>query len=394
MNSTAQSNSTGALLCSNDGRRSSQELYIKFFVIHFTTLGFFFHLARRRDGKYLGWGWALYILAPLNLVFRYLLGLVVILGFYVYKVLRGYIKRDKQSVPIETLHTPLRWLLGKAPDQGYAPIPADEHHNRGGTEKLAKSIGKACVTCAFLVQCAGSIFLYHRRKQRDAVILVDQRVFELACGGLIIGILTLGLSFEIPILSEPVPDDEKTGMDIFALFCRDSCFQPLLAFDVEHEHWLRFSKNIGISFFILIVSHDSDMFAVFSNISQQLLLDTENRSNLIIFGAFFVPPICCVVFYLPFSIYKEEREHGRSSFLTRRPFMRWIIGPVCSILTPLWMLGGGVYLLPGMILTFAFWVLAWPTALKQVLELSAAPPDIACPMMWSDPLSQYIWWLA
>jgi hypothetical protein len=393
-NSTIPSNSTGAILCSLDGRRSPAELYVKLFVVHFITLGFFFHLARRRDGTYLGWNWMLYILAPLNIVVRYLFGLLGILILWGCKFLFSYVVHERQSESLESLYHPLRWLFGKAPDDGYSALPTSDNGNEVPGDGLAKKIGKAFVNGVFLTQCAGAIFLYSRRHQRDAATFIDQRVFELACGGLVVGILNLGLSFNLPIFKDRVPEDEKTIIDRFALFCRDSCSKHLLAFDEEYPHWLRFFKNLGISLIILLVTHDEDLYSAFSNIKEKFRIrSAEDPDILIIVFTTVGLPIICGALYLPFQLYKEYQTNNPTATLSRHPFLRWIFSPIFAFLVVLWMCVS-FYVMVGLVFTIWSYVGFWFFAFQQVRELSVAPADVACPMLWSDPLAEYIWWLA
>jgi len=65
------------------------------------------------------------------------------------------------------------------------------------------------VISTFLTQCVGAIFLYHRQQQQqqqqqDAVMLFNQRVFELSCSSLVVGILTIGLLFNIPTFKDHI----------------------------------------------------------------------------------------------------------------------------------------------------------------------------------------------
>jgi hypothetical protein len=43
--------------------------------------------------------------------------------------------------------------------------------------------------------------------------MIDQRVFELACNGVLVAILTLGTVAKIPIFSKTVPEGRQTPLD-------------------------------------------------------------------------------------------------------------------------------------------------------------------------------------
>ena len=40
------------------------------------------------------------------------------------------------------------------------------------------------------------------------------------------------------------------------------------------------------------------------------------------------------------------------------------------------------------------WILSYVAAYRQIVELSATPQNVTCPLLWSDPVSQWIWALA
>jgi hypothetical protein len=386
-------NSTSTL-CSVDGRRTPQELYIKFFVVHLTTLGFFFHLARRRDGKYLGWTPILFIIAPMNLVFRYVIALVVIFGFYCCNVVYSYIRHKNNPVALDTLTTPLSWLLGKAPQEPeYTILTSDPilplTNRNTKAESLAKKIGKAFAVGIFLTQCSGAIFLYHRRLQRDAVTKVDQRVFELACGGLIVGLLTLGLSFKIPIFSETVPEGSgKTGMDRFALFCRDSCSKPLFAFAFKgggEAHWARFFKNAIISLIVYAISFDSLFYSFSSDMIQAVVDGFRDDPEGAYIKAASIVILCSFAGFFLVKLSHAVKAETRSE-----PQVEWLIYSILVLLFTLLL----ICFIIGVLYALFFYVAAWPLAFDEISKLTVLPSDVACPLLWSDPMSQWVWWLA
>lgn len=97
--------------------------------------------------------------------------------------------------------------------------------NGSSVERDAKKLERIVLALAFLAQCIGSIFLCHRRRQHlpDAITIADQRVFELACGGLLVAVLTLGTVAKFPLFNTPIPE-EGTGLDVFVIQCRESRF--------------------------------------------------------------------------------------------------------------------------------------------------------------------------
>jgi hypothetical protein len=88
----------------------------------------------------------------------------------------------------------------------------------------------------------------------------------------------------------------------------------------------------------------------------------------------------------------NEEEGGLSPETKNSPRLciQW---PISSILFVLF-----VFLLIGCVYSVLYvlfcYVAAWPLAFVEISTLAASPDDLACPMLWSDPMSQWIWWLA
>jgi len=407
MNSTVPSDPGGPILCPLDSRRSSKEVYLKLFVVIFTTLGFYFHLVRRRDGKYLGWSPLLYLLAPLNTVFRYLLGVLGIFFLYGLKVLYSYLKDGKNSVTRDTYITPLRWLFGKAPVDGYSRLPTSDRRLDSNDHdsnyqltlekvyKVVKMIPKTLLIGAFITQCAGSIVLYNRRLHRDAVTMIDSRVFEFACGGLVVGVLTLSLSFKLPIFNRPIPDGEKSKTDRFALFCRDSCREQLLAFDTFDEsypHLLRFLKNAIITLIMSLV-FDPDLIATFGNVlSRRSSSDEKSTNEFLVVVAILICPFGAV---MPWAIYNGSKRKGDVRTRWRYRLLLFLLSPLSAILLYVFSIVFGLYGFIGLVYAVGYkWTLYYVYALIQVSDLSRTPQNVTCPMLWSDPASEWIWGLA
>jgi hypothetical protein len=103
MSSGIPTNGTAtADLCPLDGRRSSTEMWVKLFVVHFTTISFFCHLLSIRKEPIFTPKLILYILNPLVLFLHYGLALcAIILG-------QCMCSNEGYQDPIQAL----RWLFG------------------------------------------------------------------------------------------------------------------------------------------------------------------------------------------------------------------------------------------------------------------------------------------
>ena len=82
--------------------------------------------------------------------------------------------------------------------------------------------------------------------------MIDQRVFELACGGVLVGILTTGTVAKIPIFSKTVPERrDKPSTDTVVVACRDSINDEFLR-DWEDSPLMKRFYLDGILSFIII----------------------------------------------------------------------------------------------------------------------------------------------
>lgn len=151
-----------------------------------------------------------------------------------------------------------------------------------------------------------------------AITLFDQKVFEAAIGGLVVGLLNTGRAFSPSIFDNFVPSNSnKTKMDRFVLFCRDSRRQSLLAFDEEAPHWLRLFKNIMIVSLISAISMNANLFFAFE-VYQDLLLNP--KSGAIWISVVFVGIIpFWMGSFLTYSICNDEKDTEDSNFWQNTP---------------------------------------------------------------------------
>jgi hypothetical protein len=383
---TMNSTGTGSVvLCPLDGRRSSQELYVKFFIVNFTTITFYLHFVRRRD-THPDWALLFFFLAPLNLVFLYALAILVIFGRYGLGIFYSRLRHRRQSVSRDTLTTPLRWLFGKA--RCPPSLPDMEENTPPRPLTLSSATRSAVVNGAFLTQCAGCVFLYRRRRQHHAVTLVDQKIFEAATGGLIVGVLNTCRSFLLPTFNDFVPsNDNMTKMDRFALTCRDSYGRLFRGSDEASSLQLLIMKNAVISFIVLILSMDTGLFSKYHMLYDRLRdRYRENPAYLIIFCY----PTLMYAGIILFLFYEKLKERGSCNMLTKYPLLLLIICSVPAVLAfaLIMIVSYGIFYV------LCMWILSYVSAFDQVVRLSATPQNVTCPLLWSDPVAQWVWALA
>ena len=360
-------NPTDIELCPLDNRRESREFLVKLFVVHFTAVGSFFHLLHLRHESIVTAAPVLYLLCPLGFVAQHALALCVLVLFNAGLIL---LKR-RQTDWSESLRKPMAWLTGKFISHERVPPMQIENETRS-EEHYAIRAGHVLLVIAFLVQCAGSITLYIRRRTYDlhAVTFVDQMVFELAVSGLLVGLLTLWsmlnpAAYRLGTVSE----GSATGLDKamviighrygsfiakFKVFDKNttflrSCFAAILSgllFVVLGELKMRWFPQGW--YFASIDDGFMKVFIILVRIMIVLLFfaGVKNSKTIALFIAFFVG--------LP------------------------VVVVMCSF--PIMVCGVGIN--------------RYVRLLIQIRDLQNWPVDRACPMLWKDALADFIWWLA
>lgn len=162
--------------CPVEGRRTPRELCAKLFIVNFGVLYAYVHLLHKRREPYIAWRVLICFFWPVTALWQMI---VPVLGIVVEAVLRGF---DK-----DRLEQALAITLGSYPE-------SDERFTEQGLEVVGRpeSVTGDVVSGAVLVtQSITSIWLYHRRQVRDAVMLYDKRILHLALTGIGVGVLLL-----------------------------------------------------------------------------------------------------------------------------------------------------------------------------------------------------------
>jgi hypothetical protein len=149
----------------------------------------------------------------------------------------------------------------------------------------------------------------------------------------------LGISFNLPIFNEPVLDAEKTNINRFTLFCRDSCSKELLAFNEELPNVLRFIKGIEISLIIFIVSVNSEFYCKFSTMTLQFVDIYQKDREMYSFALL----ILAYRFAIPIASREVELDRPTRWKIC---FLALVLGPIIVICLILGM-GGGLYVVLG-----------------------------------------------
>jgi hypothetical protein len=286
---------------------------------------------------------------------------------------------------------PLNCLLGKSSrDSASQHLSTENETPRlSGTrietfrKILLEKFGPCLVWMVFSVQCCCSIFLYVRRRQHSAesVTLADQRIFELALGGVLVAILIIGSQVLAVGWFAPRVVRFRTYLDHWLGFL-GSRGETLV--HENCEKWWEISvalKDFIISFIIMLIM---GKFRLAPTVKTWWA--NKDLSDGRVEGIFIIVAM--------FSSGMVSGVHTGQLMVFDCLFIYLLGFPVICLFI-LW----AVYFFP-MLLLLGF--AAAPTvAIREYIRLytqlstfQAWPQDVACPMLWKDPLADWVWWLA
>ncbi|KAH7393433.1 hypothetical protein BKA64DRAFT_676180 [Cadophora sp. MPI-SDFR-AT-0126] len=364
--------------CPIDGRRTSKELYVKLLVVHFTVLTAYCHLLSLRNERVLSWRPLYFFITPFNIIAQHAAALVVIVAGKGFALLPDEFGRIRLG--IRHLKSPFSWLLGDTSEMATGSSNATGQsagRNIPQTRPSAsKTVGRTLVVIAFETQCIGAIVLYARRRKHDAVTHVDERIFELACGGLLVGILILGVTIRLQVFHRRIPDIPRSRFETVIFWLRSCALSPPSGSVswYEPQSWKEFLKENLVSLAVIIASGRFVVFASLKAVFRSGFLDNLHPTQ-------------------------PDRYKYWAEGLT------WIVLLVFVCL--LWIAGDDPFAWAAhldvllIILGFGSFMPVYLVAVRdcvrlfrQIGELGSWPVDVTCPLLWSDPYANYIWWLA
>ncbi|GFF37868.1 hypothetical protein IFM58399_05041 [Aspergillus lentulus] len=210
MNTTIPAIRSSEPLCPLDERRTKSQLLVKLFVVHFTTIGAFFHLLNLRGEYLLNLRPVFYICAPLVFIAQHVIAaatLIMRIPLVCIRDLRYPSIETDLIRPVESLIAQFKEPSTETGQESQSELGQIRESPHKFGERALRRLGRALVTIAFLVQCSLSLLLYHRRKTHgpDSIALIDEKVFQLAASGTLVGLLTLGVTLRFPGFRPPKP---------------------------------------------------------------------------------------------------------------------------------------------------------------------------------------------
>jgi hypothetical protein len=353
-------------------------LILKLFVVNFVTLCFYFHCYYQRQGRYLTVDAVVFFVAPLNIVVRYSVAALGIICYacscLIYSVFTNDHREYRQKAR-EHCTRGLATLLGRKrrlDSHGHLSL-RDNPVNHSKTEKIASRIGPVIPALGFIVQCCGAIYLYHRRKQWHGVATIDQQIFEHACGGLMIGLLSAGYTLRLPFFNEPVPDARITYLEKFVNLLSEQGEDQVLG-GKPAAIILHILKNTLIAFCVQLVLLNTKVF--------EMCGDTLRGAGPF---AFFLTLVGGTV-----GLVSAVFEAWNCDTLFQRLLLPIALPLVVSITFAVVFL----FICIPFPVAFKWHVMSYYKLLEENAQLQNVPLDQPCPLLQMDPKAEYIWWLA
>lgn len=368
-----------AILCPLLDRRNPRELYVKFFVVHFTTIVAFCHLMSIRKEKILTRRLLFYILVPYNFLVQHALAVLIIVCNALYLFVqkspahgrRRPISRSSRTAKYLFLN--VQHFFGLSPPYITSSPPWSVHKQNAAEtepEQRAKMVGRLVIQGAFLTQCITAIVLYNRRRRFGAVALIDQLVFEIACGGVLVAVLTAGHILLNPLGRRGTQLPSTASVEAIQLLVSKSHFSYDYKFlGVDVRRLSTEVKDSYLSFEVIRLGYHCGFYPPFFMVGDIILPIQE----------------VCMVLCISFIFFSSQPKADMSNHRESR-FHRRIVSSA----------GINVKLMPLLILMMAVGTslsINW-NLITEVSAFKTLPEDVACPKAWKDPSTDYVWWLA
>jgi hypothetical protein len=354
-------------------------LILKLFVVNFVTLCFYFHCYHQREGRYLTLDAFVFFLAPLNTVLRYGAALMIIIGYAFYGVASSLRDKTGQRHRRQTLvnsSRALSSLLGRKRSLGSQYNILGNGPRAPKTERLASRIGPVIPALGYIVQCCGAIYLYDRRCQWNGVTLIDEQIFQLAGGGLLLGIISAGYTLRLLYFDQSIPDTRDTWLEHIIHALRDQSDDEEL---FRHEppvvrRLIYLLKSLAVAFLVQLILRNPVFFNKFAELIGPIWW----------FWALLLGSLAA---FMAFSSMTPKPPPGLARW--ERAVRSAVVFCACLL-----------YLALGMILAAGTtgavgWHLSFYVRLAlEAKGLKNKALDEHCPLLMADPEAEYIWWLA
>lgn len=400
-------------LCPLEGRRTTTELVVKLFVVHFTTLTAYCHVLSIRGEPIMGWRLAFYVLEPFSLFGHYVVSAILVAAAGAL-----YLVKPTQSHK-EVVSYVAAILFGRISTEHERTLPqvasrpprrAESRLTEDRVQPRWKGTGRMLLAVALLTQCVCTMVLYHRRRVHGAITFADQRVFELGCSSVLTALLWLAVLAKLPPFSTKKSLDaayhgqqsfthELEQAASFLRFCSGSGSQRSELLDMKPEEKralfaMPFLANGAVACLSLlargklIARRDLLKMAM----ATWLWTPTTSGTSLADFGKGLAILGLIVCFLVTFgAVVATNGAHICAVLLL---FPCFVVLIAVMLLASLFAAMALLLLIAGSIPVFVLSGISWASSSQQLGVLSVWPTNMACPLMWNDPAAAWLWALA
>ncbi|RSL89581.1 hypothetical protein CEP51_001127 [Fusarium floridanum] len=403
-------------LCPPDESRTSRELIVKLVVAHLTGVTAFCNLVSLRNDPLGSVEPILFFFSPLVVLVQITIGLALMIPEFVIKVIKSpssireqgrlldrrwrILFCPKAEPKVETLEMSQDGLLGTPSEKK----SARSNHDGGS---LWVRMRRSIITFGTLFYCAITIFFYNRRIElhgEESLTVADNRCFEIAIGSAFVSVLSIALLLRFPGFTQPAPEAEyKKGStdDRRYLFFRGD--------PRRCDRWWQF---------IYIKDFGSDSTA--DTFLWCFLSSSLNGTSIVVSMAKFTYPSLYEGFVTQegdhISMYEFYRNLAVivaillaiNVVFMRRPEKDHTVWSV-ALLSLAALSSLALFALGMIFLLYPFFFLLFPGLLsgigsilfiriKELKMLLGQPPFAlasdefpACPALWKDPMTEYLW---
>ncbi|KAJ4309327.1 hypothetical protein N0V84_011567 [Fusarium piperis] len=389
--------------CPLDDRRTAQELMVKLIIAHFTAVAAFCNHLSLRNQDLASIEPILFLLCPLIVPIQTFMGLLLISGVCVANIVTGHSSLGHEW---STYARRLKVLLGRKPDNNspssLSRSPTGSLESGGAGQVAGSRLAKAYVTTGRLLvvfgtlfQCVATIFLYARRVDKmgwESLSVIDFRTFELAIGGAAVSVLSAGLLLNLPGFGQAaqgVPSGHvDAALPSFAGDPQRSCRWWFLGYSEKHGPW----TCIIPIYALCNLACMSNGTLVVTQRSHWVLLEIFLEECIFLARFVFLPGILGVI--LATVAWVKGRINPETS-------------PGCKALLEFLLYPSVVYLgfalvMPlgmslGVVVVGSAFEVLWVRGFEAYdvwseIEFAVSPDEThACPTLWKDPVSEYLW---
>lgn len=387
-------------LCPLEDRRTARELMVKLIIAHFTAVVAFCNYLSLRNQDLASIEPIIFLFCPLIVPIQTSMGFLLISGVCVANIVTD---RSPLGHEWSTFTRRLRNLLGRKPDDTNLTRSPTGSLESGGAGRIAGSrlarayvtTGRLLVVLGTLFQCVATIFLYARRVDKrgwESLSAVDFRAFELAIGGAAVSVLSAALLLSLPGFGQAaqgVPDGHvDAALPSFAGDPRRSCRWWFLGYSEKHGLWTCIIPIYALCHLACM----SNGTLVVAQRSHWVLVEVFLEQCLFLARFVFLPGILGVILATVAWI------KGRIDPSTK-PGCEHLLG---FLLYPSVLYLGLCLAMP---LALSLGVVVVGSAFEVLLvkgleaydvwsgiEFAVSPDEAhACPTLWKDPVSEYLW---